>query len=207
MADVGAHRGGHEGPQAGPPPEPVNLYPSITQLGILILPCLLGVGMILQTDGAAEFTLTDLSWTNIMAIVICLFVAGLLLQMAFDRKPVVVFDAAGIHCQRPPLGLVPWSAVIGMGAANATLARRVLMVAVDPNRLDEKARSYIRNSVGFLNLISPQMRKFDSQAQGYPSVHIPISHLSRSAREIESLAQEFVLYYVAIEDEQDRHGG
>jgi len=202
MIDGGADKGA----DAGPPPEPVNFYPSKIQLGILVLPCLLGVAMILQSDGAEEFTLTDLSWTNIMAIVICLFVAGLLLQMAFDRKPVVVFDAVGINCQRPPLGLIPWTAVIGIGVANATLARRVLMVAVDPNRLDEKARSYIRNSVGFINLISPQMRKFDSQAQGYPSVHIPISHLSRPAREIESLAQEFVLYYVAIVDEQKRHG-
>jgi hypothetical protein len=30
--------------------------------------------------------------------------------------------------------LIPWSAVIGMGAANATLMRRVLMVAVDPGK-------------------------------------------------------------------------
>jgi len=191
---------------AGPPPEPINFYPSKLQLGILVVPCLLGVAMILQRDDAAEFVLTDLSWTNIMAIVICLFVAGLLLQMAFDRNPVVVFDAKGIHCQRPPLGLIPWEAVIGMGAGNATLARRVLMIAVDPNRLDEKARTYIRNSVGFINLISPQMRKFDSQSQGYPSVHIPISHLSRPAREIESVAQEFVLYYVAVEEQKKREG-
>ena len=199
MSHVGAH--------AGLSPEPVKLYPSKIQLGILILPCLLGVGMILQTDGTAALALADLSVTNIMAIVICLFVAGLLLQMALDRKPVVVFDSAGIHCQRPPLGLIPWPAVIGIGAANATLARRVLMVAVEPNRLDEAARNYIRNSVGFINLISPQMQKFDSQAQGYPSVHIGISHLSRPAREIEGLVQEFVLYYVAIKDEQSCRGG
>ena len=197
----------HVGVDAGSSPEPVKLYPSKNQLGILILPCLLGVAMILQTDGTATLAHADLSWTNIMAIVICLFVAGWLLQMALDRKPVVIFDSVRIHCQRPPLGLITWPAVVGIGAANATLARRVLMVAVEPNRLDEAARNYIRNSVGLINLISPQMQTFDSQAQGYPSVHIGISHLSRPARKIESLAQEFVLYYVEIKGEQSRDGG
>jgi hypothetical protein len=187
----------------GPPPDPVNIYPSRVKLGVLIIPCLFGIGMTLQTDGAegaGGFVLADLSWINILAILICLLVAFLLLQMAFDRKPVIAFDGKGIYCQRPPLGTIPWSAVIGMGAANATLMRRVLMIAVDPGRLDEEARTYVRNSVGFLNLISPQLGKFQKQAKGYPSVHISISHLSRSPRQIEGLAQEFVLYYVAEED-------
>ena len=159
--------------------------------------------MTLQTDGsegAEEFVLANLGWVNILAILICLFVAFLLIQMAFDNKPVVTFDGKGIFSQRPPLGLIPWSAVIGMGAANATLMRRVLMIAVDPGQLDEKARTYVSNSVGFLPLISPAMGKFNKQAEGYPSVHIFISHLSRPARQIESLAQQFVLYYVAEED-------
>ncbi len=160
----------------------------------------MGVGIALQSDEAVEFVLAEMHLTNILAILIPLFVAGVLLQMAFDRKPVVVFDAAGIHCQRPPIGLIPWSAVIGIGAANATLMRRVLMVAVDPDQLAEKARTFIRNSIGVLPFISPQLAKFKKQAAGYPAVYIPISHLSRPAREIERLAQEFVLYYVA-EDE------
>ena len=188
---------------SGPPPDPVNIYPSKVKLGVLIIPCLFGIGMTLQTDGAdgaGGFVLAELSWVNILAILICLFVAFLLLQMAFDRKPVIVFDGKGIYCQRPPLGTIPWSAVIGMGAANATLMRRVLMIAVDPGQLDEEARTYVRNSVGFLNLISPQLCKFVKQAEGYPSVHISISQLSRPARKIEGLAQEFVLYYVAEED-------
>ncbi|MBC8241008.1 MAG: hypothetical protein ISR50_13990 [Alphaproteobacteria bacterium] len=182
------------------PPSPVNFYPSKIKLGVLILPCLVGVGIALQSDEAVEFVLAEMHLTNILAILIPLFVAGVLLQMAFDRKPVVVFDAAGIHCQRPPIGLIPWSAVIGIGAANATLMRRVLMVAVDPDQLAEKARTFIRNSIGVLPFISPQLAKFKKQAAGYPAVYIPISHLSRPAREIERLAQEFVLYYVA-EDE------
>ena len=190
-------------PETGPPPAPVSFYPSKAKLGILIIPCVFGIVMTLQTDGAegsAGFVLAEMRLVNIMAILICLFVAFLLLQMAFDRNPVVAFDEKGIHCRRPPLGFVPWSAVIGMGAANATLMRRVLMIAVDPGKLNEKARTYVRNSVGFINLISPRMSRFKKQAHGYPSVHIPISHLSRSARQIESLAQEFVLYYVAEED-------
>ncbi len=187
----------------GPPPKPVHFYPSKAKLGVLIIPCVLGIAMTLQTDGvddSAGFVLAEMRWVNIMAILICLFVAFLLLQMAFDRKPVVSFDERGIHCQRPPVGLIPWSAVIGMGAANATLMRRMLMIAVDPAGLDEKARTYVRNSVGFLPLISPQMGKFNRQAEGYPSVHIPISHLSQPSRQIEHLAQEFVLYYVAEEE-------
>ena len=186
--------------KAGQPPEPVYFYPSKVKLGILILPCLLGVGMALQSDEAVDFVLAKMRWTNILAILIPLFVAGVLLQMAFDRKPVVIFDEVGIHCLRPPIGLIPWSAVIGIGAANATLMRRVLMIAVDPGQLAEKARPFVRNSVGALPLISPQLAKFEKQASGYPSVYIPISHLSRPVREIERSAQEFVLYYVAEDD-------
>ena len=187
----------------GTPPDPVKFYPSKLKIGILVIPCLLGVAMTLQTDGlegAGEFVLANLGWVNILAILICLFVAFLLLQMAFDKKPAIAFDGNGIFSQRPPLGLIPWSAVIGMGAAKATLMRRVLMVAVDPGQLDEKARTYVRNSVGFLPLISPAMGKFNKQAEGYPSVHIAISHLSQPARQIETVAQQFVLYYVAEED-------
>ena len=185
------------------PPDPVKFYPSKVKLVFLIIPCLFGIAMTLQTDGsegAGEFVLADLGWVNILAILICLFVAFLLLQMAFDKKPVITFDGNGIFSQRPPLGLIPWSAVIGMGAAKATLMRRVLMVAVDPGQLDEKARTYVRNSVGFLPLISPAMGKFNKQAEGYPSVHIAISYLSQPARQIETVAQQFVLYYVAEED-------
>lgn len=178
----------------------MRLYSSRVKLGILILPCVLGVVIALQSDGAVEFVLAEMRLTNILAVLIPLFIAGLLLQMAFDPKPVVVFDEVGIHCQRPPIGVIPWSAVIGMGAANATLMRRVLMVAVDPAKLDDKARTFVRNSVGVMPLISPQLAKFERQAQGYPAVHIPISYLSRPVREIERLAQEFVLYYVADEE-------
>ncbi len=189
--------------RTGPPPDPVNFYPSKAKLLVMLIPCLFAIGMALQTDGPEgeeRFVLAEMSWVNIMAILIALFVAFLLVQMAFDRKPVVALDGQGIHCQRPPIGLIPWSAVIGVGAANATLMRRVLMIAVDPARLDEKARTYVRNSVGLLSLISPSMGKFQRQAKGYPAVHIPISHLSRSPRQIEGLAQAFVLYYVAEED-------
>lgn len=189
-----------EGQSGPPPPAPVKIYPSKAKLGILIIPCLFGVGMALQTDGASEFVLAEMSWTNIAAVIICLFVAVLVIQMAFDRKPVLIFDADGIFCQRPPLGQMPWSAVIGMGAGNATLVRRVLMIAVDPSQLNEKARNYMSNSVGMLTMVSPQLRKFKSQSDGYPSVHIPISQLSMPMRKIESLAQEFVLYYVAKEE-------
>ena len=182
------------------PPAPDYFYLSKVKLGILILPCLLGVGMALQSDAAVDFVLAEMRLTNILAVLIPLFVAGLLLQMAFDRKPVVAFDEVGIHCDRPPIGLIPWSAVIGMGAANATLMRRVLMVAVDPGKLDDKARTFVRNTIGVMPLISPQLARFEGQAEGYPSVHIQISHLSRPVREIESLGQKFVLYYV-VEDE------
>ena len=156
--------------------------------------------MALQSDAAVDFALAEMRLTNILAVLIPLFVAGLLLQMAFDRKPVVAFDEVGIHCDRPPIGLIPWSAVIGMGAANATLMRRVLMVAVDPGKLDDKARTFVRNTIGVMPLISPQLARFEGQAKGYPSLHIQISHLSRPVREIESLGQKFVLYYV-VEDE------
>ena len=156
--------------------------------------------MALQSDAAVDFVLAEMRLTNILAILVPLFVAGLLLQIALDRKLVVVFDEVGIHCDRLPIGLIPWSAVVGMGAANATLMRRVLMVAVDPRKLDDKARTFVRNAIGVMPLISPQLARFEGQAEGYPTVHNPISHLSRPVREIESLGQKFVLYYAAEDD-------
>jgi hypothetical protein len=66
--------------------------------------------------------------------------------------------------------------------------------------LDDKVRTFVRNAIGVMPLISPQLARFEGQAEGYPSVHIPISHLSRPVREIESLGQKFVLYYAAEDD-------
>jgi hypothetical protein len=177
-----------------------HFHVSKIKMALLILPCLLGVGAALQMDDASRFALADYRWVNAAAVVICLFVAALLARMALEKEPVLVLDANGLHCRRPPVGSIPWSAVIGIGAGKAALMRRVLMVAVDQQQLDADGREYIKNSLGALSLISPQLSKFGRYAQGYPSVHIPISLFSTSPSQVERAVQEFVNHYIVDDD-------
>jgi hypothetical protein len=188
-----------ERPPGGELPER-QFHASKLKLGLLIVPCLLGAGAALQSDTKPEFAITDIAWVNGAALAICLFVAFLLLRMAMEKEPVVVLNADGLHCRRPPVGSIPWSAVVGIAAGRAVLMRRVLMVGVDPQQLDAQGREYFKNSVGALALISPQVNRFQRYSQGYPTVSIPISLLAASPSTIERAVREHVNHYIIDED-------
>lgn len=74
--------------------------------------------------------------------------------------------------------------------------RRVLMIAVERNRLDAEGREYRKNSLGALSLLSPQLSKFERLAQGHPSLHIPISLLSTPPSQVERIVRDYVAYYI-----------
>lgn len=171
-------------------------------MALLILPCLLGVAAALQVDDGVEFALADYRWVNAAAVLICLFVAFLLFRMAMEKEPLIVINEAGISCRRPPVGTIPWSAIVGIGAGKASLMRRVLMIAVDQSQLDAEGQQYVKDSLGALSLLSPQLSKFERMAPGHRSLHIPISLLSTSPARVEQIVQDYVAYYIT--DREDR---
>jgi hypothetical protein len=118
-----------------------------------------------------------------------------LLQMAFDQKPVLIIDDEGIRCRRPDVGLIPWHAVVGLGTSKATLLRRVLMVSVDDNELEEHAARHMRRRVGMFAAFSPQAAKFEGQMKGWPSIHVPISYFDISVKQLERQLAEKVRFH------------
>ena len=115
--------------------------------------------------------------------------------MAFDRKPVLIIDEEGIRCRRPDVGLIPWRAVVGLGTSRATLVRRVLMIAVDDNELDEQAARHMRRRVGLFAAFSPAVAKFEGEMRGWPSIHVPISYFSMPGNQLERLLAEKVQFH------------
>lgn len=184
----------HHDHEDGPPEQ--RFYVSKLKMGLLIVPCLLGVAAALQADDAVEFAFADYRWINAAAVLICLFVAVLLFRMAMEKEPLIVINQAGISCRRPPVGTIPWSAIIGIGAGKATIMRRVLMIAVDQSQLDAEGQKYLKNSLGTLSLVSPQLSKFERMAPDYRSLYIPISLLSTSPTRVEQIVQDYVGYYI-----------
>ncbi len=177
------------------PEEPIEAYNSQIKLGILAAPCVLvGVSALI-----AALTGQDILGGGRMLHFGAALIGGLtaftLLQMAFDRKPVLVIDEEGIRCRRPDVGLIPWPAVVGLGTSKATLLRRVLMIAVDETELSEQASRHMRRRVGLFSAFSPQIAKFEGQMRGWPSIHVPISYFSISPKDLEQQIAEKVHFY------------
>ena len=125
--------------------EPIVAYDSKLKLGILSLPCFVVVAIGLQGIVTGVSMLGGGMMTHLAAAGIGALTALTLLQMAFDNKPVLVIDENGITCRRPDIGTIPWRAVVGLGTSRAAVLRRVLMVAVDESKLDEKARQHLKD--------------------------------------------------------------
>lgn len=175
--------------------EPIVAYNSKLKLGILAGPCVLVTGVSLT----AAITGTDILGGGTMLHLAGAFIGALtafiLLQMAFDQKPVLIIDDEGIRCRRPDVGLIPWHAVVGLGTSKATLLRRVLMIAVDDNELDEQAARHMRRRVGMFAAFSPQAAKFEGQMLGWPSIHVPISYFGMSVSQLEKQLAEKIQFH------------
>ncbi len=175
--------------------EPITAYNSKIKLGILAMPCLVAAFY------AAYAALNGIDWLgggtglHLAAAAIGGLTAFTLLQMAFDKTAVLIIDDEGIRCRRPDVGLIPWSAVVGLGTSKATLLRKVLMIAVDDSELNEQAASHMRRRVGLFAAFSPQVAKFEGQMTGWPSIHVPISYLAMSSAQLEKLLAEKVQFH------------
>lgn len=182
----------------------VRIHSSKVKLGLLVIPCVLAVIVTLQADNMPDFTLEDLRIVHYAAIAIAIAVGGIVLHMAFEKAPVLVLNDEGIYCRRPPIGTIPWQAVVAVGVGNATLMRRVLMIATDPVHLGPKAREFAKNSTGALTLISPQMGRFALRTKGTVRFYIPISMLDMSGPKIERLVQDFIREYLEQDGDDDQ---
>lgn len=175
--------------------EPILAYNSKLKLGILAAPCLLA-GVV---SAYAALRGIDILGGGRMLHLAAAGIGGLtafvLLQMAFDKKPVLVIDDEGIRCRRPDVGLIPWRAIVGLGTSKATLLRKVLMIAVDDSELDEPAARHMRRRVGMFAAFSPQVAKFEGQMTGWPSIHIPISYFSMSPAALEKALAEKIQFH------------
>ena len=175
--------------------EPIVAYNSKIKLGVLAAPCVVVAissfsAAVMGIDMLGGGTMLHLAGAGIGGLT-----AFTLLQMAFDQKPVLIIDDAGIHCRRPDVGLIPWHAVVGLGTSKATLLRRVLMVAVDDDELEEQAARHMRRRVGMFAAFSPQAAKFEGQMKGWPSIHVPISYFDISVKQLELQLAEKVRFH------------
>ena len=186
----------------------LQLHSSKLKMGLLVVPCVLAVVVTLQADGAPELALENMRLVHYAAIAIAIAVGGIVIHMAFEKAPVLVLDDDGISCRRPPIGQIPWTAVIAVDVGRATLMRRVLMIATDPALLPPQARDFARNSTGALTLISPQLGRFALRTKGAVRFYIPISMLNMSATNIERAVQYFIQQNLQDDDRNDRrnHG-
>ena len=180
-------------------PERWEIRSSTPKLLFLTLPCVVAVAISLQADGASRFEAAEFTWVRVAGIVIALAVALQVARMAFERDPVVVLDSEGIHCRRPPIGLINWTAITALGSGKATLMRRVLLIAADPARLSPEARTFASRSSGFNALISPQLTRFGQQTRGSVNFHIAIGLLEYSPRRIEGLVQAYGFAHIPDE--------
>ncbi|MDE0726413.1 MAG: hypothetical protein OSB82_08065 [Alphaproteobacteria bacterium] len=175
--------------------EPIVAHNSKIKLGVLAAPCVVVAisslsAAIMGIDMLGGGTMLHLAGAGIGGLT-----AFTLLQMAFDQKPVLIIDDEGIRCRRPDVGLIPWHAVVGLGTSKATLLRRVLMVAVDDDELEEQAARHMRRRVGMFAAFSPQAAKFEGQMKGWPSIHVPISYFDISVKQLELQLAEKVRFH------------
>jgi hypothetical protein len=176
-------------------PEPIIAYNSRIKLGILATPCVIASIATLYAAANGIDLIGGGTGIHLAAAFVGGLTAFVLLQMAFERKPVLQIDEDGIRCRRPDVGVIPWRAVVGVGTSKATLLRKVLMVAVDETELDEQAARHMKRRVGLFAAFSPQVAKFEGKMMGYPSINVPISYFNMSAAEFEKQLADKIKFH------------
>jgi len=174
---------------------PIVAHNSRVKMVMLAAPCLAAVVVGLYGVLTGQSPLGGGIVTHAAAAAIGALTAFTLLQMAFDRKPVLIIDEDGITCRRPDVGTIPWAAVVGMGTSRATLLRKVLMIAVDDSELDDRARRHVRRRVGLFSAFSPGVARFEGQMTGRAMINIPISYFDVSLRDLERQIKDKVRYH------------
>ena len=174
-------------------PEAIEISSSLAKLVVLSIPSFL-IGAFAAFDmSQGQGLVSQSKFAQMTAVALGFITGGVLLQMGFDRKPVLRIDHEGIHCRRPNTGLIPWSAIAGLAVGRALLVRAVLMVAIDPEsdpRLLERLRRH--TSGGMFGMLSPQAQRFRGQLQTRPVVQIPVSLLAASPQQIRQIIEERV---------------
>lgn len=175
-------------------PEPIVIYNSTPKLGFLSL-----LGFAMSAFAAQSLISGDDEFggdpvAKVAALLVGLLAGGVLLQWAFDRRPALIIDQDGITPVRPPLGLVPWRVIVGLGLSKSALVRSNLMVAVDESLASEEelARWKRHKASGFLN---PAVSRFRRRMGQAVTLQMPISFLAISKKRLRLLLEERVDYH------------
>lgn len=169
----------------------IRIYTSKWKMGGLALPCFVvayaGLNGLVAGGGFSRSALVDG-----MLLLIGVACGLVLLWMAFEKAPVLVIDRRGITCRRPPTGLIPWSAIAGLGLGKVSITRRVLLIAIDEpaaGSFAEKIKRYKASS-----LLSPTVARFQGQMKREATIQVPISLLAVTGEELQRMLEERVHY-------------
>ena len=169
----------------------IRIYTSKWKMGGLAIPCFLVAYS--GVDSLAATGLQRSALVDGMLMVIGIACGLVLLWMAFERDPVLLIDSRGITCRRPPTGLIPWSAVAGLGLGKVSIIRAVLLVAIDepaaPAGLGDRLKKFKAST-----MFSPTVARFQGQMQGNTTIQIPISLLDVKREDLQRLLEERVHY-------------
>ncbi len=113
--------------------------------------------------------------------------------MGFATAPALVIDASGIQCRRPNFGLIPWSAIQGIGLGRANLQRNALIIAYDPDALPPEQVERMKREVGSM-LMSPNIARYQGKMAGFPTVVVSTALLAVRPAELERILTENVHY-------------
>ena len=181
-------------PDDSDPDAPIVLYNSKFKLGFLSL-----VGFAMTAFAIQSLMVNDASFggdpiLKVFAMLVSLLTGGVLLQWAFDRRPALIIDVKGITTPRPPVGLVPWRVVNGLGISKGAVIRSSLMIAINKEAATEEelARWKRHYASGFLN---SSVARFRSRMKRAATIAIPISFLAISRRELRLLLEERVQFH------------
>jgi hypothetical protein len=167
----------------------IRIYTSKWKMGGLAIPCffIAYAGL----DGLATGALARSSLVDGMLMAIGIGCGLVLLWMAFEKQPVLVIDRRGITCRRPPTGLIPWSAVAGLGLGKVSIIRAVLLVAIDEpsahGPLGDRLKRYKAST-----FFSPTVARFQGQMKGNTTIQIPISLLDVKREALQRMLEERV---------------
>jgi hypothetical protein len=169
----------------------IRIYTSKWKMGGLALPCFFVAYAGL--DGLMAGGLVRSSLVDGMLLVIGIACGLVLLWMAFETTPVLVIDRRGITCRRPPTGLVPWSAIAGLGLGKVSIIRAVLLIAIDEpaahGPLADKIKRYKASTI-----FSPTVARFQGQMNRNTTIQVPISLLAVTGEELQQMLEERVRY-------------
>lgn len=170
--------------------EAIHIYTARSKLIVLAIPAFLILAMGLQR----MYSTGSIGIGSAGLVVLGGMMGFVLMQWAFDTRPILTIDADGITCRRPSIGHIPWRAVAGLGMGRRFFVRSSLLIGVNDAELDQETIKRLNRQSGLSIFLNPSVARFRGAIKDARTVQIPITYLAVTPAKLQHILEDKVQF-------------